>query len=172
MAQQKGALRVDPEEPEDEGEAVLPMIDPMLQLFVRVMNRSLTQCGISLLVGGTWVSGRLITPRMYTTELGHEAVTTAGQAAEGFHIFFDEVGGAWFPSESERAATTGGAEPEEVGPYYLHLRQARVFTGGGPIPEDGFYMRIRLDQVAGWAIGELGPPGYQSAGPPPAPGEL
>jgi hypothetical protein len=145
--------------------------DPMLRLFVHLMNQFGTELGISLLVGGSWVSGVLVSPRVYTREVGDAIVAKAGEAGAGVREFFNQVGRIWFPSESEIEAENGSQEPppedeRPVWPYHIHLRNARVFSGGDPVPVDGFYMRVRLDHVGGWTIGELGAPGYRSAGPP------
>jgi hypothetical protein len=145
-------------------------VDPTLQVFVSVMSSSGVQLGISVLVGGTWMSGTLIPARMYFQELGDEIAERAGQPGEALRDgFFAELGRTWFPSDSEREAGGGLADEQPAPPhktFHLHLRHARAWPGGTPIPEDGFYLRVRLDEVAGWTVGELGPPGYRPPGPP------
>jgi hypothetical protein len=148
------------------------VVDPMLQAFVDVMNGAGVQLGISLLVGGTWLSGTLIPPRMFTEEMGDYVRDAAGEGAESIQTFFHTIGRSWFRSESEREALGAGAHvaPEgdasDTRPFHLHLRAARVISPAGPVPDEGGYVRLRLDQVEGWLIGDLGPAGYAPPDPP------
>ncbi|HEX7277841.1 MAG TPA: hypothetical protein VF244_10745 [Acidimicrobiales bacterium] len=135
-----------------------PAVDPMLQLFVRLMNNLDVQLGVTVLVGGSWVSGILIPPRTFTEEAGAELVEKAGAEAEGLQVFFRELGRHWFPSEAElEAETAAGTGPRRADdrPFHLHLRKARMVTTTGAIPIDGAYMRIRLAEIAGWVIGDF-----------------
>lgn len=145
----------------------------MLQAFVDVMNGAGVQLGVSLLVGGSWLSGTLIPPRMFTEELGDYVLDAAGENAASIQTFFKTIGRSWFPSESEREIMGGRTEaPAAEGdandnrPLHLHLRNARMVTAIGPVPEEGGYVRVRLDEVGAWLLGDLGPPGYT---PPPPP---
>ncbi len=139
-----------------------PPVDRMLQMFVEIMNKAGAQMGFTVLVGGTWVSGTLIPPRMFMEECGAHAVAQAGEDAAGIRTFFHEVGRMAFPSESEADAGVATEPPAAAGPYYLHLRNARSVSHAGPrLPtEGGAYLRVRLSEIAAWFIGELGPPGY------------
>jgi hypothetical protein len=135
-----------------------PAVDPMLQLFVRLMNSLDVQLGVTVLVGGSWVSGILIPPRTFTEEAGTELVEKAGAEAEGLRQFFRELGRHWFPKEDEledQAPGGGPAPRRDDRPFHLHLRNARMVTTSGAIPIDGAYMRIRLAEVAGWVIGDF-----------------
>ncbi|MEA2717933.1 MAG: hypothetical protein QOI56_351 [Actinomycetota bacterium] len=136
-----------------------PAVDPMLQLFVRLMNSLDVQLGVTVLVGGSWVSGTLIPPRTFTEEVGADLVDKAGAEAEGLQQFFGELGRQWFPRESEVGAAPDAAPREgprgEDRPFHLHLRHARMVTTGGSIPMDGAYMRIRLAEVTGWVVGDF-----------------
>jgi hypothetical protein len=134
-----------------------PAVDPMLQLFVRLMNSLDVQLGVTVLVGGSWVSGILIPPRTFTEEAGTDLVEKAGAEAEGLQQFFRELGRQWFPSESEvqAAPPAGEATRREDRPFHLHLRNARMVTTTGAIPVDGAYMRIRLAEVTGWVVGDF-----------------
>jgi hypothetical protein len=134
-----------------------PAVDPMLQLFVRLMNSLDVQLGVTVLVGGSWVSGILIPPRTFTEEAGTDLVEKAGAEAEGLQQFFRELGRQWFPSESEveAAPPTAQTTRREDRPFHLHLRNARMVTTTGAIPVDGAYMRIRLAEVTGWVVGDF-----------------
>ena len=134
-----------------------PAVDPMLQLFVRLMNSLDVQLGLTVLVGGSWVSGILIPPRTFTEEAGAELVEKAGAEAEGLQMFFHELGRQWFPTEAELPPEPGAAPGGrgEDRPFHLHLRKARMVTTSGTIPVDGAYMRVRLAEVSGWVIGDF-----------------
>jgi hypothetical protein len=135
-----------------------PAVDPMLQLFVRLMNNLDVQLGVTVLVGGSWVSGVLVPPRTFTEEAGADLVAKAGAEAEGLQTFFRELGRQWFPTETERGGeppAAGDGPRREDRPFHLHLRNARMVTTTGTIPIDGAYMRIRLAEVSGWVIGDF-----------------
>jgi hypothetical protein len=52
-------------------------------------------------------------------------------------------------------------------PGFLHLRDAHLLgSDGRPVPTRGGYVRVRLEEVAGWMLGRIGPVGYE---PPPPP---
>src|SRR5437868_2544448 len=126
-----------------------PAVDPMLQLFVRLMNSLDVQLGLTVLVGGSWVSGILIPPRTFTEESGADLVEKAGADAEGIQIFFRELGRQWFPTDAERESEPEGTAPgpgsaagaarREDRPFHLHFRKARMVTTDGSIPVDGAY---------------------------------
>ncbi len=134
-----------------------PAVDPMLQLFVRLMNSLDVQLGLTVLVGGSWVSGILVPPRTFTEEVGAELVEKSGAEAEGLQQFFQELGRQWFPNPSElEAETASGQGPRrDDRPFHLHLRNARMVSTTGSIPLDGAYMRIRLAEVSGWVVGDF-----------------
>lgn len=143
----------------------MPEIDPILAAFVHAMNETAAQPGISVVVDGTWIAGTLIPPRMWMAENAALVRSQLGDQGSALTVFFDYVGETFFPSESELEAR-GEDRPDDQGPEHLHLRGARAFVGDYRIPVDGGYLRLRLDHVAGWTVGELGPPGQQ---PAPAP---
>src|SRR5258708_1786516 len=122
--------------------------------------------------GGRWLWGRWLPPGMCTGELGDVVRETAGEGSESIQTFFHTIGRSWFRSESEREALGPGPQvaPEgdasDTRPFHLHLRAARVVSPAGPVPDEGGYVRLRLDQVEGWLIGDLGPPGYTPPEPP------
>jgi hypothetical protein len=145
-----------------------PEIDPVLQVFIRIMHRADVQLSITVLVGGSWLSGTLIPPRMYMEELAAHIGRLAGKQGEAVGTFFTTIGRIAFPAEAEIEA--GIAEPppddDEVGPWHFHLRDARTVTPSGSVPTARCYLRIRLADVAAWSIGEFSAPGYRSPPPP------
>ena len=143
-------------------------VDPLLRVFVGTMDELAPQVGISVLVGGSWLTGTLIPPRMFMQEISQLIADKTG-SDDGLGVFFEFMGSRWFPSESEleaRGEMPAHTPPE---PNHLHLRGGRVFATERPVPSEGIYVRVRLDEVAAWTVGELGPAGYRSAPPPPPP---
>lgn len=142
-----------------------PYRDLMLASFVNLANQaSLGELGISLLVGGTWVTGQLVGARSWFEGLAR-SLDAAG-AAEGFGDVIRMVGASVYPSESEREAA-GEARDDPQLPSFLHLRDAHVIgSDGRAVPSSGGFVRLRVDEVAAWMLGRIGPVGYQ---PPPPP---
>lgn len=140
-----------------------PYRDLMLASFVNLANQaSLGELGISLVVGGAWVTGQLIGARSWFEGLAR-SLDAAG-AAEGFGDVIRMVGASVYPSESEREAAGEPVEDPQL-PSFLHLRDAYVITAEGrAVPTSGGFVRLRVDQVAAWMLGRIGPVGYQ---PPP-----
>ncbi len=147
-------------------ESVEPYRDLMLASFVNLANQgSIEELGISLVVGGGWITGQLVGARAWFEGLAR-SLDEAG-AASGFGDVMREVGAQVYPSESEREAA-GELDDDVALPSFLHLRDAQLIGGEGrPVPSRGGFVRVRLEEVAAWMLGRIGPVGYQ---PPPAPG--
>ena len=140
-----------------------PYRDLMLASFVNLANQaSLDELGISLMVGGAWVTGQLVGARSWFEGLAR-SLDQAG-AAEGFGDVIRMVGASVYPSDSEREAA-GEATDEQPLPAFLHLRDSHLIGADGrAIPTAGGFVRVRVDEVAAWMLGRIGPVGYQ---PPP-----
>jgi hypothetical protein len=138
-------------------------IDPLLRAFVMTLNREAWQVDLTVLVGGTWVAGTMIPPRMFMREVADFA---AGQGADAFSELFQDMGRTFFPSQSEVEAGAAEDAPPDDAPRHLHLRNARTLSPGGPIPSDGCYLRLRLWDVSGWVLGS---PQLPDGDAPPAP---
>ncbi len=140
-----------------------PYRDLMLASFVNLANQaSLDELGISLVVGGSWVTGQLIGARSWFEGLAR-SLDQAG-AAEGFGDVIRMVGASVYPSDSEREAAGELADDPPL-PAFLHLRDAHVIGADGrAVPSTGGFLRLRVDEVAAWMLGRIGPVGYQ---PPP-----
>jgi hypothetical protein len=146
-----------------------PVVDLVLSVLVKAVNKGETSnLGISLLVGGSWLTGSMIGGRMWFDELAQlvnrETRSDGGQL---FHL----IGETAYPSESERLAA--GHEPLDVEPGFMHLREARLLTGAAVrVPEPGGLVRLRLASIDGWLVGILDPrtrPLLPAAGPAPEP---
>ncbi len=142
-----------------------PYRDLMLASFVNLANQaSLGELGISLLVGGVWVTGQLIGARSWFEGLAR-SLDQAG-AAEGFGDVIRMVGASVYPSESEREVAGEPVDDPQL-PAFMHLRDAYLIGGEGrAVPSSGGFIRLRVDEVAAWMLGRIGPAGYT---PPPPP---
>ncbi len=142
-----------------------PYRDLMLASFANLANEAtIGELGISLLVGGGWLTGQLVGARAWFEGLAR-SLDEAG-SAEGFGDVIRMVGAQVYPSASEREAA-GDIVTDPSLPAFLHLRDAHVvLPGGRTIPSRGGFVRVRVDEVSGWMLGRIGPAGYQP--PPPA----
>lgn len=148
------------------------MVDAVLTVLVKAVNKGETSnLGISLLVGGSWLTGSMIGGRMWFDQLGDLIDAQTGSDAGSL---FRKIGEVAYPSESERQAA--GQEPENPEPSFLHLRDARLLTGSAVrVPDAGGLVRVRLSSIDGWLVGILDPralpsvPGRGRGQRPPSP---
>ncbi len=131
-----------------------PVVDLVLAALVKAVNRGETSTlGISLVVGGSWLTGSMIGGRMWFDQLAqlvdNETSSDAGQ-------LFRRIGRAAYPSESEGLAE--GRPPLDTDPGFVHLRGARLLTGAAVrVPDPGGLIRIKLSSIDGWLVGILDP---------------
>jgi hypothetical protein len=148
-----------------------PVVDRVLAVLVRAVNKGETSnLGISLLVGGSWLTGSMIGGRMWFDHLGQLVDTETGSdSGRLFHM----IGETAYPSESERLAE--GKAPIDAEPGFVHLQGARVLTGAAVrVPDPGGLVRVKLSSVDGWLIGILDPRARRvepAAGDAPEPGD-
>lgn len=137
--------------PEDSNQ---PVVDLVLAVLVRAVNNGETaNLGISLLVGGSWLTGSMIGGRMWFDQLAQLVdVQTGGDDGRLFRL----IGETAYPSESERLAE--GKAPLDAEPGFVHLRDARLLTGAAVrVPEPGGLVRLKLASIDGWLVGILDP---------------
>lgn len=142
-----------------------PFRDLMLASFANLANSgTIGELGVSLVIGGGWITGQLIGARAWFEGLAR-SLDEAGTAGD-FGDVIRMVGAQVYPSESEREAA-GELEEDPVLPGFLHLREAHlVGADGRSVPTRGGYVRVRLEEVAGWMLGRIAPVGYQPPTPP------
>jgi hypothetical protein len=119
--------------------------------------------GVTLLVGGTVLSGDLVSAAKWWSDLeesvrtrardsqGSSNATDATQVvgerfAEAFRLYREEV--------YERPLDEGEADRVE----HLHLMDVRVVTPSGLVPSPdvmGLPLRISIDKIEGWTLGSL-----------------
>jgi hypothetical protein len=129
-----------------------PVVDLVLTVLVNAVNKGETSnLGISLLVGGSWVTGSMIGGRMWFDQLAQ--VVDAQTGSDGGQLFH-AIGETAYPSESERSAA--GLAPLDADPGFVHLRDARLLTGAAVrVPEPGGLVRLKLSSIDGWMVGIL-----------------
>lgn len=144
-------------------QASQPVVDMVLTVLVNAVNQGeASHIGVSLLVGGSWLTGYLIGGRMWFDQLAQVIdAETGSDAGRLFHA----VGRTAYPSDSERSAE--GKAPLRAEPGFAHLRDARLLTGSAVrVPDPGGLVRIKLSSIDGWLVGVLDP---RSRRPPPPP---
>ena len=131
-----------------------PVVDLVLAVLIRAVNTGETSnLGISLLVGGSWLTGSMIGGRMWFDQLAQ--LVDAQTGTDGGQLFH-MIGETAYPSESERLAA--GKPPLDVEPGFVHLRDARLLTGTAVrVPEPGGLVRLKLSSIDGWLVGILDP---------------
>lgn len=141
-----------------------PYRDLMLASFANLANEAtIGELGVSLVVGGGWLTGQLIGARAWFEGLARSLEETG---ADGFADVIRMVGAQVYPSVSEREAAGDTLDDTQL-PAFLHLRDAVLLgTSGRPVPSQGGFVRVRVDDVSAWMLGRIAPAGYQP--PPPA----
>ena len=135
-----------------------PYRDPMLASFANLANEAtLGEMGISLVVGGCWLTGQLVGARLWFEGLAHSLEESG--APEGFSDVIRMVGAHVYPSESEREAVgVAGGDGDATLPSFLHLRDASLISPDGRrVPTVGGFVRVRVDEVTAWMLGRIGP---------------
>jgi hypothetical protein len=139
-----------------------PEPDWFLIVLVRSVNASpMTSIGITLLVGGSLISGLLVGGNMFFDDIAERFGGELDARAKAEGGSEDEPG---LETELREAAMTlygRGSKPddsEEEAPIaYLHLRDAYIYHPGGTrLPDgQGTWLRVRIDSVDAWAFGML-----------------
>ncbi len=119
--------------------------DDMLQRFVEVINGDLTkEVGLTLMIGGSLVSGTGIPQPVYIDELLAFYLANETEPIEE---------GLW----DDFKVPVGREELDQRAPRFIHFRNAHVKVG----PSGWMTMslaRFRISHVSGWTIGEFRPP--------------
>lgn len=122
-------------------------VDWLLQWFVGVAGQANLEVGITLSVRGHLVSGLLISPQAYFALL-----------AEQFAQPFEDAGSS--DAASIRALIRGFDESpgreEDPAAQYLHVRDAKVYTGSEqPVSSGGMLWRGKVAAVDGFSLGHF-----------------
>lgn len=124
-------------------------VDWFLQSLVSTVNKTDLEIGITLVVGGSIVSGRLVGGKRY------------------FEIFAKEFSAMW-PEGSSDAIYQAFAKYGEIysqeenhkedgpPPQFIHLVDSRCFFPGNQLPDNkGVLWRGRINSVSGFSLGQL-----------------
>lgn len=133
--------------------------DWLLQQFVSLANDGTGTFGVTLLVGGTLVSGIIIGGAEYLESLGKQFGGSIGmaedKAAALYKPFIDK-----FYSKADVAASEVEDDPDEdqAPPSFIHLKNVKILHAAGLVPQkqDDILWRGRLADVDGWMLGTLG----------------
>jgi hypothetical protein len=149
---------------QDEGSSQIPVVDPIdrvalatepdwfLQHLVWLANTGGVEAGVTLVCGGTIVSGMLVSGAKYVQ--GFREEFTSSLAAELISVLdpmFDALAAPYAPTSDDE----NGLTVERT--HYIHLRDARFYAAGQPpIPGNrGVWWRGRLASVSGFSLGQL-----------------
>jgi hypothetical protein len=159
-----------PEEPIPTEESVVQnpslfdhsQVDFLLQAIVDLANNTGIEMGITLCVGGTVLSGQLISGKAYFEEIANEALQASGSADAGVRLVLSEFLGNLGKSIYERTENEeeSGKEVDRTMkrlPGFIHLRDAKFFHNSGqPMPGNrGIRWRGRLSAVDGFSLGVM-----------------
>lgn len=125
-------------------------VDWFLQNLVNIVNTSDLEFGITLVVGGSVVSGRLVGGKKY------------------FETFASEFSAAWndeskesiykaFAQHGDRYEQKEGEEGKDIPPpQFIHLIDSRCFYPGNQLPNNrGVLWRGKINAVSGFSLGQL-----------------
>jgi hypothetical protein len=123
-------------------------VDWYLQRLVSIANASELEVGITLVIGGSVVSGRLIGGRKYFEEFAREfSDAWPGDAKDRIRDAFARQGEIY---------SAGSEEDKAVPPQFIHLADARCFYPGSQLPNNsGVLWRGKINAVSGFSLGAL-----------------
>jgi len=131
--------------------------DPILNVLTNVITSfEGGSIGMTFLVGGNWITGVVISPRAWFEDLAMfiDLSSSDKNLGEAMRL----VGKEAYPSSSEIDApeSIGGVDPTTR--RFIHLRDSKMFSTSGdlPIPNEGGLLRLRMNSIDGWILGNLG----------------
>lgn len=128
--------------------------DWFLQSFVIAANKYGYGIPITLLVGGSWITGDLIGGREYFELLGKQITGEPGAAETDspYQTYIDRL----YPEVDPDAEDDAG-DPTLDSPTFIHLKNARQIHRGGEVPNNhaDILWRGRLVSVEGFMLGDM-----------------
>jgi hypothetical protein len=133
-------------------------VDWFLSYLIWLADGFSLEQGITLTVGGSMLTGALISGRTYFEELG-----TLLKGIAQIHANDLDAGRSILDTLTKSYSQFSQVyeKPEAGGPYpfrktaYIHLRNARIVKPEGIVPTPGSLWRGKLSDVAGFMLGEL-----------------
>jgi hypothetical protein len=139
-------------------EATAAEHDELLQFWSARANRFPdVKMGMTLLIGGTWISGNLISGEVFF-EKSAAQFDGAAQAATS------DIGGflrSWGAETYSNADPTGDLveDPNYPPPMYLHLDDVyRLSELNGPVLQMNMLLRAKISSVEAWSWGSIALP--------------
>jgi hypothetical protein len=128
-----------------EGAASRPDVDWYLQQMVKMANEQGVEMGVTLVVGGSVITGTMVSGATY------------------FETFAEQFASGWTDEESKGTIQKALAQPAQLyahgknndplGASFIHLRDARIITPSEAMPTQGMLWRGRLTEVSGFSLG-------------------
>jgi hypothetical protein len=136
------------EEPVNPAMAKRPGVDWYLQNLVIMANTKGVEMGITVILGGTVVTGLLISGKTYFEAFGALFANAWNSDEDGKKAIQDAM--------SEPAKMYGPDKGDPAGPSFIHLKDAFVRTPSGSLVNQGALWRGRLSEVSGFMLGSIG----------------
>nr|WP_288356451.1 gas vesicle accessory protein GvpU [uncultured Pseudomonas sp.] len=130
--------------------------DWFLSMLVKIANNGPGEFGVTLNVGGSIISGMLISGRKYFDEFAKQFATpfrgeNEDSESPSIEATLKQFGQIYDKTENEE---TDDKENNPVS--YIHLRDANIFFRDGTIPTNqGVLWRGKLSSVDGFSLGNL-----------------
>jgi hypothetical protein len=125
---------------------VIPNTDWFLEMLVEMVNGKDSCVGITLSVGGSIISGKLISGHKYFEEFAADFCKQIPNCTAESLTGFASLG------DSYKSENTGESMPLR----YIHLKDAKIFQSGETtIPSSGILWRGKLDSIDGFFLGYL-----------------
>jgi len=131
-------------------------VDADLQMQVKLSHIGIER-GITLLIGGTLVTGTLISASRYFEMTAIDYERKDGEPENNIFANTIRDRAKRIQKTFELQSEVEPADDEvDVGPSYIHLKNAHYVTGGNIIPANGSVLwRGKISSVDGFHIGRL-----------------
>jgi hypothetical protein len=143
---------------EDQASEVIAHLDDkdwFLQQVIATANLGLSM-GLTITLGGTVISGQLISGRQYFEELSDQI---KGGSTNMGNETLEMLGDNWKMLTQIYDKPEGAGDDWQPAPAgYIHMRQAKIYTPGQhPLPGgQGLLWRGKVAAVDGFALGQFG----------------
>ncbi|MCV3209244.1 hypothetical protein OHD62_23785 [Mesorhizobium sp. YC-39] len=128
--------------------------DAYLNALVKFAEGNL-ELGMTLFIRGTVITGTMISGRKYFEELSRQMRSASIQGSSDPADLQDVLGRAMMDFADMYPRAGEEPEPGRPPPKFLHLRNARIFQAANHLPSNGQLMRLRLDAVDGYFMGNI-----------------
>lgn len=114
------------------------------------------EIGMTLFIRGTVIAGTLISGRKYFEELSRQMRSASIQGSSDPADLQDVLGRAMMDFANMYPRAGEEPEPGRRPPQpFLHLSNARIFQAANHLRSNGQLMRLRLDAVDGYFMGNI-----------------